>query len=126
MMKRKLFFIAASILGLLCMNSSVYAQCGAGQSEITLDVDFTNDNYPQEDGWRLVNLTDGITVDSACFGTYAGQSGIVSITICADTAKIFALFAYDDFGDGLDGSEYRLSYSYGAGIDTIGLSLIHI
>ncbi|MFT6946955.1 MAG: hypothetical protein ACJARP_001375 [Vicingaceae bacterium] len=126
MMKRKLLFLAASILGLLSMNSSVSAQCGAGQSEITLDVDFTNDGFPDEDGWRLVNLTDGITVDSACFGTYAGQSGIVSITICADTAKMFALFAYDDFGDGLDGSEYRLSYSYGNGIDTIGSNNFNI
>ena len=120
--------MAVAFFALLSINQNAFAQCGPTQSELTLSIDFTVDNFPDEDGWRLVNITDGITLDSACFGTYAGNSGIFTKTICVtvDTSKRYALYAYDDFGDGLDGSTYTLSYTYAGTIATIGSNNFNI
>ncbi len=125
-MRRILFYRASLILALFGFTINTYAQCGPGQSELTLTIDFSGDSYPEEDGWRLINLTDGITVDSACFATYVGQSGIVNITICADTNKMYTLHAYDDFGDGLDGSSYSIGYANAGNISTIGTNNFNI
>ena len=126
-MKKSTFLFALTLFfGLIASINYSIAQCGPGQSQLTLNIDFSGDFYPEEDGWRLVNITDGITVDSACFGTYATSTGIETIIICADTGKSYVLKAYDDFGDGLDGSSYALSYSFGPAIGTIGTNNFNI
>lgn len=104
----------------------VLAQCSSSQSQLTLEIDFSNDAFSDEDGWRLVNVTDGVTVDSACFGTYSASSGIEVINICVDTGKVHVLYAYDDFGDGMDGSVWTLGYTFGNPIDTIGSNAFNI
>lgn len=126
-MKKNLLYSLILAFGALFLSTNVvWAQCASGQSEITISLDQSGDGFPDEDGWRLINVTDGITVDSACFGTYASNSGIVTITTCVDTGKTYVFYAYDDFGDGLDGASYALSYSFGSSIGTLGTNNFNI
>ncbi len=95
------------------------SQCSPAQSSLTLTIDLTLDGFPDEDGWKIVETATGIAVDSICFGNYSA-GGVFTETICLDTGIVYSLYALDDFGDGLDGGEYRISYTFGSGIDTIG------
>lgn len=119
-MKKNLLFIVGCLFALLSINPKAVAQCGPGQSKLTLSIDFSVDAYPDEDGWRLVNTTTGLTVDSACFGAYSTSTGVETIDICVDTGATYVVYAYDDFGDGLDGSIWSIAYTYGGMISTFG------
>ena len=112
------FFISSSQLAA--------AQCGPGQSSLDINIDLTNDAFPDENGWVIVNTNTGARIDSACFGDYASSTGIELVTLCLDTGITYSLYALDDFGDGLDGAEYRLAFTYGSGIDTIGTNNFNI
>ena len=118
-------FALLALLFLIHISSPLIAQCGLGQSSVDITIDFTNDIFPDEDGWKIINTNTGVAVDSICFGTYAA-GGIQTTTICLDTGITYSLYALDDFGDGLDGAEYRLSFTHGNGIDTIGVNNFNI
>lgn len=117
-MKRIFTIAIVAMLGLWSIPSKVTAQCSPAQSSVTFTLDMTNDSWPAENAWKLVLTQSGTALDSACFSTYSG--GVQTLTACLDTGLTYSLYAYDSFGDGLDGAEYRIEYTYGPGIDTIG------
>src|SRR5690606_15723803 len=71
------------------------------------------------------NLSKNILVDAACFGTY-DSSNLISKSFCLPVNDTFKLMVLDDYGDGTDGSIYRLDYTYAnniAIIDTANLNI---
>lgn len=102
----------AFLITVFLVQEKIYSQCAPSQSELTLTIDFTLDNYPDEDAWKLIDLTTGLTVDSSCFGDYS-TGGMVSETFCVNPGDDYTLLVLDDYGDGLDGATYSLGYAYG-------------
>lgn len=105
--------------------NKLYSQCGTNETSVSLTIDFQLDNYPDEDGWQLFNMSTGSLVDSACFGTY-DSSNVVSKTFCLPVNDTFKLMVLDDYGDGTDGSIYSLDYTYGNNITIIDTANLNI
>lgn len=66
------------------------AQCGSGESEITVDIQ--PDMYPNEISWELRYLSSGNLITS---GTTNDQ------TVCVPESECVIFYVYDSFGDGI-------------------------
>lgn len=73
-------------------------------NEVILDIQF--DDWPEETGWELLD-SDGNVVDSADFGSYAGETEFSKAFCLQDGSYTFTI--YDAYGDGTN--YYRLSYN---------------
>ena len=114
----KLCCIAILALIYTSIQNKLFSQCSSSQSQLTLTIDFTLDNYPDEDAWKLINLTSGLSIDSSCFGDYS-NGGIVNETLCVNPNDEYTLLVLDDYGDGLDGAVYQLKYTHGSSIGSV-------
>lgn len=77
------------------------AQCPAGQTEITLEINAPN--FGGEVGWELVDATTGMVIACQPAGTYATGSVTIEGPFCVIDGNTIVFTGYDSFGDDWNG-----------------------
>jgi hypothetical protein len=91
---------------------NLFPVCFDNTSNLTLTLDITFDDWPEEIYWILEDGTGAVIAESApsAYGAYAGLTGGISQDFClSDGSYTFTI--YDGFGDG--SGPYQLSFSDG-------------
>ncbi len=121
---KRLFALILMLFLFYCNSPNLLAQCGAGETEITITVTPTGTSFPGEIGWELLDNT-GTSVAGPTCGDYdcdpfapiaAGCEDCndpVSESICISTGTQYTFNAYDSFGDGWDGAFVDLEITSG-------------
>jgi len=79
--------------------------CGESQTNISLEI--TLDQYPGETGWTLVDISNGLAVESVPAGGYDFNQANSTITynVCIPETGV-ELILSDSYGDGMAGSQW--------------------
>ena len=88
---------------LVCLLGSFYvgAQCPAGQTEITLEINAPS--FGGEVGWELVDATTGMVIACQPAGTYATGDVVTEGPFCVTDGNTIIFTGYDSFGDDWNG-----------------------
>lgn len=85
---------------------SLHAQCPAGQTEISIEINAIS--FGTEISWELVNTTTGNVEASQPCGTYATGDVVLEGPFCVNNADSYVLIGYDTFGDDWNGGFFNL------------------
>ncbi len=99
-MTRSFTKLGLSCLIALCcfsIQQQVVAQCGAGQTEVTLEI-FSGNSFEEEIAWELLDGSS-VTVDDVSCDTY-GVNQTDSNNYCLNDGETYTFNMYDSFGDG--------------------------
>jgi hypothetical protein len=97
MKKILLYVFAICCIGSLVQNTTA-AQCGAGQSFVTISI--LTDNYGAETNWQLTNSDSTVTYVAVAGGTYANNTQY-TITACVPSTSCTRFRIGDTYGDGI-------------------------
>ena len=103
-MKKLITIALFTIIGVVAYQSTS-AQCANGKSQAVLTV--TTKSYASEIFWKVRN-GNGSVVDSVQLGTYRNNSTYYD-TLCLDLNTTYYFEAWDNWGDGWNGSTYSIS-----------------
>lgn len=111
-MKKTIYILfCALLLSFLSIESN--AQCTVGETEYFVNIDLMAGGavtYPNEISWAIFDSNGNLIVSTAC-GDYAGSSGVQPPqSVCLpDAGAPYTLEAYDDWGDGWNGSTIEIT-----------------
>jgi hypothetical protein len=82
------------------------ANCSITETEISVVV--VPDNYPEETGWTLADLSNEVIIESVLVGQLSDEpTGIPVVTnVCAPIGSQLSFTITDAFGDGLNGAQW--------------------
>ncbi|MBZ0204774.1 MAG: choice-of-anchor J domain-containing protein [Flavobacteriales bacterium] len=98
------------IAAALFMAPAAFAQCGVGESELSLTT--SGGSYASE---KWVNITTGANGTGTVIwaqgnGTYGNGAGLVTgVTFCVTNGSTYYINCYDTYADGWDGTVYSIT-----------------
>lgn len=110
------------------------------EDELNVVISVTTDNYPEEQSWKIIEKSDGSSVDDG--GDFTSTYTTYNANLCLDNSICYTFVVYDSYGDGLfaggdfsltvdnnvvltdlDGSWSELSTDFGNCVDCIDVRI---
>lgn len=102
-MKLNVTFLLAFVFCFFGSFTQIQAQCGPGQTELTLQLG--SDAFNSEIAWDLFNVSTGTSEAGQSFGSYTPQT----LTHCVTDGDTYEFHAFDSFGDGWGNATVEIS-----------------
>jgi len=94
------------ILFSLFLGYNISAQCPAGQTEITIEINAAA--FPTEIGWELVDQTANVVIACQPQGTYLVAGTVTEGPFCVTDGNALVFTGYDSFGDDWNGGSFNV------------------
>ncbi len=105
-------YILSIFVLLMLSQFNLWGQCGAGETEVIIEIDGSGGQFNEEVYWRLFNQ-DTETLVAETFSGFLGSGAIERDTLCLQDGIAYRFETYDTFGDGWNEAVYNLMYNDG-------------